>query len=172
MSVRDARGGKTARRFLARARNDSEATVAARQGVTVGRRREISEIRAVLQATKENGGRLFCVSGEPGIGKTTLVETFLAGLVPGFNCHVATGRCSERLSGAEAYLPILEGLESLMCGASAEIVRNLLLEVAPSWYVQTTAFTSRSLPSAPLAADAVSASQERKNVNSSYYSNR
>jgi predicted ATPase/DNA-binding winged helix-turn-helix (wHTH) protein len=132
------------------------------QGITVGRRREISELRSVLQATKENGGRLFCVSGEPGIGKTTLVETFLAGLVPGFHCYVASGRCSERLSGAEAYLPILEGLESLMCGASAEIVRNLLFEVAPSWYVQTTAFTSRSVPSAPLAADAASASQERK----------
>ncbi len=137
-------------------------STAAALGITVGRRRELSELRGVLQATKQHGGRLFCVSGEPGIGKTTLVETFLAGLVPGFDCHVARGRCSECLSGAEAYLPILEGLESLMCGASAEIIRNLLFEVAPSWYVQTASFKSPSVPSTALAANAASASQERK----------
>ena len=82
--------------------------------------------------------------------------------MPGLDCYVARGRCSERLSGAEAYLPILEGLESLMCGPHAEIVRNILVEVAPSWYVQTAASRSPSLPSAALAADAGSASQERK----------
>ena len=132
------------------------------QGITVGRRREISELRGVLQATKQNGARLFCVSGEPGIGKTTLVETFLAGLVPELDCHVARGRCSERLSGAEAYLPVLEALESVMCGASAEIIRDVLFEVAPSWYVQTASFKSSSVPSTALAANAASASQERK----------
>lgn len=132
------------------------------QGITVGRRCELSKLNAVLQATKANGGRLFCISGEPGIGKTTLVETFLAGLVPGFHCHVAKGRCSERLSGAEAYLPVLEGLESLMCGPRAEIVRKFLIEVAPSWYVQTVGSRSSSVPPPILAADAASASQERK----------
>ncbi|HEX4170240.1 MAG TPA: AAA family ATPase [Bryobacteraceae bacterium] len=131
------------------------------QGITVGRRRELSELRVVLQATKEKGGRLFCISGEPGIGKTTLVETFLAGLAPGLDCRIARGRCSERLSGAEAYLPILEGLESLMC-ASAEMIRNLLFEVAPSWYVQTASFRSPSVPSTALAANAASAPQEQK----------
>ena len=134
----------------------------AQHGITVGRRREVSELRSVLQATKENGGRLFCISGEPGIGKTTLVETFLAGLVPGLNCHVARGRCSERLSGAEAYLPILEGLESLMCSSRTEMVKNILLEVAPSWYVQTVGSASSSVGSHSLSADAASASQERK----------
>ncbi len=119
------------------------------QGITVGRRRELSELHAVLEAAKEQGGRLFCISGEPGIGKTTLVETFLAGFGPDLNCHVARGRCSERLSGAEAYLPILEGLECLMCGPRAEIVNRILVEVAPSWSSRT-------------AVDAASASQERK----------
>ena len=132
------------------------------QGITVGRRRELSELHAVLQAVKEHGGRLFCISGEPGIGKTTLVETFLAGLGPDLNCHVARGRCSERLSGAEAYLPILEGLESILCGPRAEIVKKILIEVAPGWSVQTVGSRSSPVPPPDLAVDAASASQERR----------
>lgn len=133
-----------------------------RQGITVGRQRELSELCSVLHATKENGGRLFCVSGEPGIGKTTLIETFLAGLAPELDCHIARGRCSERLYGAEAYLPVLEGLESLVRGPRAETVTKILLDAAPSWYAQTAGFGNNSAPSYALAADAASASQERK----------
>lgn len=132
------------------------------QSITVGRRCELSRLNAALQAAKEEGGRLLCIAGEPGIGKTTLVETFLGGLKPAPDCHVARGRCSERLSGADAYLPILEGLESLTRGPRAEIVRNTLVEVAPSWYVQMADFRSPSSPSAVVSADAASASQERK----------
>ena len=63
-------------------------------------------------------GLFLCVTGEPGIGKTTLVEDFLAELAAaGRTCTVARGRCSERLAGAEAYLPFLEALESLLRGA-------------------------------------------------------
>jgi DNA-binding winged helix-turn-helix (wHTH) protein len=132
------------------------------QGIAVGRRCELSKLNTVLQAAKEYGGRLFCISGEPGIGKTTLVDTFLGQLVPSLNCHIARGQCSERLSGAEAYLPILEGLESLTRGPRAENVKNILLDVAPSWYVQMADSRSPSFPSAVLAADAAPASQERK----------
>ena len=132
------------------------------QGLTVGRRSELSKLDAVLQAAREDGGRLFCIAGEAGIGKTTLVETFLGGLTRELDCHVARGRCSERLSGAEAYLPILDGLESLTRGPRAEIVKNALLEVAPSWYAQMADVRPSSFPSAVVAADAASASQERK----------
>jgi DNA-binding winged helix-turn-helix (wHTH) protein len=132
------------------------------QGITVGRRCELGKLNTVLQAAKGNGGRLFCICGEPGIGKTTLVETFLDRLTPGLDCHIARGKCSERLSGAEAYLPILEGLESLARGPRAGIVTDILARVAPSWYVQMADSKTSSLPSAALAADAASASQERR----------
>ena len=58
---------------------------------------------------------MLCVTGEPGIGKTTLVEGFLKKLAAGgAGMRLAHGRCSERLAGAEAYLPILEALDSLL----------------------------------------------------------
>jgi Ni2+-binding GTPase involved in maturation of urease and hydrogenase len=56
---------------------------------------------------------MLCVAGEPGLGKTTLVETFLDELAASdVTCSVARGRCSERLAGTEAYLPIVEVLGS------------------------------------------------------------
>ncbi len=132
------------------------------QGITVGRRRELARLSAVLKAAKESGPQMLCIAGEPGIGKTTLVEAFLAEPIPSVDCHVARGRCSECLAGAEAYLPILEGLESLTRGPCGDAVRKILIEAAPAWYVQTTDFRSRSLPPAAVAADTASASQERK----------
>ena len=65
------------------------------------------------------------MSGEPGIGKTSLVEDFLAELTARPERPiVARGRCSERLAGAEAYLPILEALDSLLHRAGGESLQT------------------------------------------------
>src|SRR5439155_1407707 len=80
--------------------------------------------------------KLVCVSGEPGIGKTTLVEDFLSDLyASGRRFLVAKGRCSERLAGSEAYLPLLEALESLARSGGATVAQKLRT-LAPSWYAQ------------------------------------
>jgi tetratricopeptide (TPR) repeat protein len=113
---------------------------------SVGRERELGELRGAYQACAAGRGLVLCVTGEPGMGKTTLAEDFLAGL----DCFVARGRCSERLAGSEAYLPVLEALESLAEGEA----RELLKEKAPTWYVQI-------VPGAVVPADAGVASQER-----------
>ncbi len=81
---------------------------------TVGRDKERAELRAGLADARDGRGSLLCVAGEPGIGKTTLVEDFLAGLAAEHHATIARGRCSERLAGTEAYLPLLEALESLL----------------------------------------------------------
>ena len=46
------------------------------------------------------------------------------------------GRCSERLAGAEAYLPLIEALESLLRGPEGRSVGELMQRTAPSWYAQ------------------------------------
>ena len=83
---------------------------------TVGRETERYELHAAFNATR---GSLVCVAGEPGIGKTTLVEDFLTELTTRNSCTIARGRCSERLAGTEAYLPLLEALESLFVQSTA-----------------------------------------------------
>ena len=72
---------------------------------TVGRERERAKLRAGFESAVAGRGKLLCVAGEPGLGKTTLVEDFLAELAPAGQCTIARGRCSERLAGTEAYLP-------------------------------------------------------------------
>jgi predicted ATP-dependent serine protease len=44
-----------------------------------GRAAELQTLRAALDAALRGGRRLVLVSGEPGIGKSTLVEALLAG---------------------------------------------------------------------------------------------
>ena len=77
---------------------------------TVGREAErTADLRSSFEAVAAGRGLIVCVTGEPGLGKTTLVEDFLDELVAGEWSHeLARGTCSERLAGTEAYLPFLE----------------------------------------------------------------
>lgn len=108
---------------------------------TVGRQPELSELSAMFESAAIAQGRLCCVSGEPGIGKTTLVEDFLSGLaVSERRCLIARGRCSERLAGTDAYSPFLEALEEMQrCNSS---VAEMLRRLAPDWYSQAGLATS------------------------------
>jgi len=129
---------------------------------TVGRTMEGDALKAALRESIGGGGRLVCVGGEPGIGKTTLVENFLAdvaGSVPG--CLIGRGRCSESLAGAEAYLPVLEALEGLVRSGGDSVGRALKV-LAPTWYVQVAPLTAGTDSSADRVAEqARQASQER-----------
>ena len=57
------------------------------------------------------------VAGEPGIGKTTLIEHFVAGLGA---VAVARGQCVEHYGTGEPYLPVLEALAEL-CRKDADL---------------------------------------------------
>ncbi|HTX39845.1 MAG TPA: protein kinase [Bryobacteraceae bacterium] len=114
--------------------------------VAIGRRKERAELNAAFQAALEGRSSILGISGEPGQGKTTLVEEFLTNLVNQNQALVARGRCSERLAGAEAYLPILETLDSLTNGVGAESVAAAMKTLAPTWYAQ---LARASVPSEP-----------------------
>jgi predicted ATPase len=102
----------------------------------VGRQKELTELRAALESAAAGHGRVCCLSGEPGIGKTTVVETFLRELSTSSAAYyLARGRCSERLAGSEAYLPVLEALDALLGGGDESLAR-LMSMVAPTWYGQ------------------------------------
>jgi predicted ATPase len=129
---------------------------------TVGRAAEREALRVALASAMTGEGRLICVSGEPGLGKTTLVEDFLSEASTGATgCLVGRGRCSESLAGAEAYLPVLEALEGLV-RTGGDPVRRALKVLAPTWFVQVAPLASAGDSSAERLADqARQASQER-----------
>lgn len=122
-------------RFVAAPGADGEADRTARRR-SVGRTRERQELVRAFEAARQRPGLLLCVSGEPGIGKTTLVEEFLDAAERRSACSIGRGRCSERLAGTGAYLPLLDVLESLCGGARGQDVRRSLEAHAPSWYAQ------------------------------------
>jgi predicted ATPase len=130
---------------------------------TVGREQERAALRAGFASAAAGSGQVLCVTGEPGLGKTTLIESFLDELsAGGLPCSVARGRCSERLAGAEAYLPILEALDNLLQGDGGAAAAGLLKQLAPTWYVQLAPLAADDPPLAGVRADAEPASQERR----------
>jgi DNA-binding winged helix-turn-helix (wHTH) protein/tetratricopeptide (TPR) repeat protein len=132
-------------------------------GHVVGRTKELAELFSGFQTACSGQGVLLCIAGEPGIGKSTLFEQFLAvQRLSSVNCVVAIGRCSERLAESEAYLPVLEALETLLSAVCGREFGELMKLVAPTWYVQVAPLWASADPSfAVVASDAKAASRER-----------
>jgi predicted ATPase len=128
----------------------------------VGRKKELAALRDGFATAAGGRGLFLCVAGEPGIGKTTLVEDFLLDLgAAGQTCVVAHGRCSERLSGTEAYLPVLEALEDLLHGQDGAAVARVMKVVAPTWYAQVVPLAAEDSSFARVLEQAKAVSQER-----------
>lgn len=128
---------------------------------TVGRERERAELRSGFHSTLAGGALMLCVAGEAGIGKTTVVEDFLAELAGDRECTVARGRCSERLAGTDAYLPLLEALESLLQSGSNPAAARVMKQIAPTWYAQFVPLAGDDEETARLVNEVKAASQER-----------
>jgi predicted ATPase len=113
------------------------AVVPAAGRTTVGREQERGQLLRAYGRAKQGKSLIVAVAGEPGIGKTSLIDDFLSDLArTGERPIVARGRCSESLAGSEAYLPVLEGLDSLLRRTDGPSLVTLIRTIAPSWYVQ------------------------------------
>jgi tetratricopeptide (TPR) repeat protein len=78
----------------------------------IGRARELAELHAGLEDVQAGHGRLFLISGEPGIGKTRLAEQ-LSTQAGAQGASVAWGRCWEE-GGAPAYWPWIQIFRSCL----------------------------------------------------------
>jgi predicted ATPase len=95
-----------------------------------GRARELQTLRAALDASAGGSRRMVMVYGEPGIGKSTLVEALLAAA----DEHVVIrGQCVEQRGPGEAYLPLLDALGR--AASDAEVAATLAAR-APSWLAE------------------------------------
>lgn len=135
----------------------------------VGRDKERAALRSGFQIVQSGRGLLLCVGGEPGIGKTALIEEFLLELdADGEACTVARARCSERLTGTGAALPWLELLDGLSRNENGtafrkshgESVTGAIKTHAPGWYLQLSSLTAADPEISP-DAELRTASQER-----------
>lgn len=85
-------------------------------GHVVGRQQELTDLRAAVEAAGRTGGQCVLLSGNPGLGKSTLIRTF--GIeVSARGCLFAYGRCRE--GGPAPYSALSEALGSVVRGMQA-----------------------------------------------------
>ncbi|MFS2126314.1 ATP-binding protein [Pseudomonas sp. Pseusp97] len=97
----------------------------------IGRSAALSRLEAAWQRAQGGQRALVWLAGDPGMGKTTLIDQFVDGL-EGVAC--ARGHCIEHFGTAEPYLPVLEAISQL-CRADPQLP-ELLRSVAPTWLMQ------------------------------------
>ncbi|MDA1280756.1 MAG: AAA family ATPase [Chloroflexi bacterium] len=95
----------------------------------VGRRREIDHLTTAFEEAQTQRVRFCLISGEPGIGKTRLVEE-LEAIVVERGARVAWGRCYER-SGPAPFLAWSQLVRSLVDAEEPEILRRNLNSIVP-----------------------------------------
>lgn len=101
---------------------------------TIGRDDEMAELRRMLEGAAGGHGGLAVITGEAGIGKSTLVAWFLEEVSA--DCFVLRGQCSERLALEEPHLPVLEALEQWLHAEPRPSLVELFAARAPSWHAQ------------------------------------
>ncbi len=102
----------------------------------VARSEELSRLQAELDAAVSGRRRTVFVTGEAGVGKTTLVESFLAqagGRAPPL---VARGFCLEHRGTGEPYMPVLDAVSGLCAGRAGAAALEALRARAPTWLVE------------------------------------
>ena len=97
----------------------------------VGRADAVARLQRAWSMARDGQRALVWVGGEPGIGKTTLIEHFVEGLD---GVARARGQCVEHDGSAEPYLPVLDALAAL-CRDDPGLPA-LLRGVAPTWLLQ------------------------------------
>jgi DNA-binding SARP family transcriptional activator len=93
-------------------------------GPFVGRERELRKLLGGLDNALAGQGRLFLISGEPGIGKSRLIEHLLRRARED-GAEVLVGRCWEA-GGAPAYWPWVQALRTYVRDRDPELIRSQL----------------------------------------------
>lgn len=114
----------------------------ARTARLLGRDTALARMRHWLGGALRAERQVVFVTGEPGIGKTTLVEAFLEEAGAAGSISIAQGQCLEHYGAGEAYLPVLDGLSRLGRGPDGARVVELLRKHAPTWLAQLPSLVS------------------------------
>ncbi|MGB8539211.1 MAG: AAA family ATPase [Acidobacteriaceae bacterium] len=108
-------------------------------GRIVGRRQECEQLSGLLRHALQGERQLIFITGEPGIGKTALIDLFCRQRCSEDQVHVARGQCVEGFAGKEAYYPVIEALGQLCSHPEGKKYAHAMQQRAPSWYAQLAA---------------------------------
>src|SRR5262245_10445023 len=102
-------------------------------GPLVGRQGDVEAVEQFIQRAAHGARQVVLLSGEAGIGKTTVVEMVLARLDLGSGVRLARSQCAEHYGEGEPYLPIFEALGQLCRRPRHADVVGVLRRYAPLW---------------------------------------
>ena len=105
----------------------------------VGRQAELAALQQCVITAQAGTRQLVFVTGEAGIGKTTLLDQFVDQLQASGPVWLGHGQCLEQYGAGEAYLPVLEAIGRLGRAPSGERVVTVLRQYAPTWLQQLSA---------------------------------
>jgi len=111
-------------------------------GGFVGRDEALIRMQGWLQKMLAGERQIVFVTGEAGIGKTALVDTFARSIAADQRIRIGRGQCLEQYGTGEAYLPVLEAIGQL-CREQSQFV-DVLRAYAPMWLLQMPSLVSDS----------------------------
>jgi DNA-binding winged helix-turn-helix (wHTH) protein len=97
--------------------------------------REVAVLHDVFQRASNGERRLVFLNGEQGVGKTALLDRFLAKIYHP-ELGVLRARCVHLLGDVEPFLPLLEALERRCGGPCGRLLIEYLNHLAPTWLYQ------------------------------------
>lgn len=114
----------------------------------VGREAELARLRRCLGKALAGQRQMVFITGEPGIGKTAVVDRFLSRVSD--ECKrgherelwIGRGQCVEQYGSGEAYLPVLDALSRLGRAPGGAEVVTVLAQYAPTWLAQLPSLTT------------------------------
>ncbi len=127
----------------------------------VGRSAPLDKLKNCLRSSLANQRQIIFITGETGIGKTTLADEFMRRVAADFpDIRMARGQCAEGYGSKEAYYAMLEALSQLCRGSGGDKMVQILSVQAPTWLVQFPALL-RPEQRATLQREILGATRER-----------
>jgi DNA-binding winged helix-turn-helix (wHTH) protein/tetratricopeptide (TPR) repeat protein len=102
----------------------------------VGREAAMAQLDGYLGQALKAQRQVIFITGEAGVGKTTLIDAFQQTASRRPNLRVVRGQCVEGFGGKEAYYPVLEALGQFVRDAGGGPVVHALAKQAPTWLIQ------------------------------------
>jgi predicted ATPase len=105
----------------------------------VGREAALTVLHQWYATARQGQRQVGFITGEAGIGKTAIVEAFVAQVAAEGAVWIGHGQCIDQYSTGEAYFPVLEALGRLCRGPEGAYFLAWLRQQAPSWLGQMPA---------------------------------
>lgn len=105
-------------------------------GSMVGREGALGQLNRALGQAAKGRRQIVFITGEAGVGKTTLVDAFDRMAACDANVRIARGQCVEGFGGKEAYYAILDAVGQLLRNDEDGRIVEILSKRAPTWLVQ------------------------------------